>query len=246
MTPQTSDEMQQYWDTSAAKNAYGSVMTARKDWSKDEYYQEGKKHVEELVVPFLNKKGITNTSAMTIVDLGCGTGRMSRFLRDRFNTVIGTDVSKEMIETAKRDHSDTDISFFATSGVDLAPIQSESVDVVFSFATLQHVSSKTAVIQNLKECFRVLKTGGHLKIEVRGEPGNPAGRVLWFKGFNHFYIALVLWRNLIPAPFFRRYTPLYGACFQPQELASILKSIGFQSVETYRVGGRHLWAEAIA
>lgn len=236
--------MQQYWDCAASESAYGSVMTAKKDWDKDEYYAEGKKHVEELVIPFLQKHNIQHANEKTIVDIGCGTGRMSVFLREIFGKVIGTDVSAEMIQKAKEDHAHTDIRFLATSGSDLKDIPSDTADIVFSYATLQHVNTLSSLESNLKEIFRILKTGGRMKVEVRGEPGNPAGKVVWFMTTEHYYLALVLWRNIIPLPFFRRFTPLYGVCLTQKHFKKMLENIGFTEVELYTPGNRHLWAEA--
>ena len=234
--------MDQFWDKRAADDPYHWVMTEKHGWEEDEYYNTGKEHVETLVLPFIREHN-KSPSDLSILDIGCGTGRMAKFLADHFHTVIGTDVSKEMIDKAQEDHADLNIEFLVTTGRDLQQIASNSLDVCFSFATLQHVSRKSWVIAHFAEIHRILKDGGHAKIEVRGEPGNPAGKVLWFKGLERMYIALVLWRKIVPLPFFRLYNPLYGACFTEQELNSICTNIGFKGVKTYREGGRHLWVE---
>jgi len=234
--------MDQYWDTLATEDAYHGVMTEKYGWDKEEYYRTGKEHVEQLVMPFVQKTGV-DTSQSSILDIGCGTGRMDRFLAEHFQKVIGTDVSAEMIEKAKEDHVGTSIDFLVTSGKDLHEVQSDSMDVVFSYATLQHVSRKSWVCNHFRDVFRILKKDGVAKMEVRGAPGNPPGRVVWFRGLERCYITLVFWRGFLPLPFLRFYNPLYGACFKKTELTSILKKAGFASVETSLEGGRHLWAE---
>lgn len=233
--------MKGFWNQSASDNAYHSVMTAKIDWNNKEYYLEGKKCVEEFLVPFLNKKGIKDR--MSILDLGCGTGRTTIHFLEYFDTVVGTDVSEEMIAVAKNDHADSGIKFLATSGEDLKELDSESFNMVFSFATLQHINTRKGVEKNIEEIYRILKPGGCAKIEVRGAPGDPPGRLLWFRGFNHFYIGLFLWHGIFPILLGRLFTPLYGACFTEKQLRSILLRIGFINIEAYTLGGRHLWAE---
>ncbi len=237
--------MKAFWNKGAAENPYHWVMTGKKHWEKQEYYMEGQKHVEEMVLPFVRDHvpRLEDCASKTFLDIGCGTGRMTIFLKPFFREVIGTDVSEEMIKQATLDHQGTGVRFHATSGVDLHALESESVDIGFSFAAYQHIPRKSAVVSNMREVYRVLKPNGFAKIEVRGAPGNPPGKVVWFRGFERCYLAFVLWRGVIPILFMRFYTPLYGACFGEKELYNILRSIGFQSIKVYKKNMRHLWAE---
>lgn len=239
--------MKHFWNQGAKENPYYWVMTGKKDWEKDEFYAEGKRHVAELVIPFLQEHNISpeESKRMTFLDIGCGTGRMTVQLHPLFRTVIGTDVSEEMIERAKIDHKNSQVQFYTTSGKDLECIASSSIDVAFSYAVYQHVDTKSALVENLTELHRVLRTGGVAKIECRGYPGNPPGKVVWFTSFERFYVAIVLWRNFIPIPFIRFFTPLYGVCIRRSELHSILSKMGFRSVRVYSQGLRHLWVEVV-
>jgi len=53
----------------------------------------GYHNVIKYLVPLSNKR---------ILDYGCGTGKFSRFLRDRGAKVIGVDVAERMIDLAKK------------------------------------------------------------------------------------------------------------------------------------------------
>src|SRR5437867_3199439 len=94
-----SARMQSEWDRRGADNPYGSVMTAKNDWQPDEYYATGKEHVDKYITPLFAGK---DTSTLTAIDIGCGTGRMTRYMN--FGHVIGTDVSHTMIEKARADN----------------------------------------------------------------------------------------------------------------------------------------------
>jgi ubiquinone/menaquinone biosynthesis C-methylase UbiE len=235
--------MKEFWNRRAAKDPYAAVMTAKGHWEKEEYYEEGRRLTEELVLPYLRKRGIAHPQSLTALDIGCGTGRMTRWLSGLFGKTIGTDISEELILQARNDHRDREIEFLLTDGQHLTGIASGSIDVAFSFAVFQHIPQKTIVWENFREVYRVLTPGGLAKIEVRGEPGNPPGRVVWFWGGERRYVAFVLWRGWLPLLFSRAYSPLYGACFTERELRGQLRAMGFKSVVTYREGGRHLWVE---
>ncbi len=75
-----------------------------------------------------------------ILDLGCGIGRLAAEVAPKFAEVVGIDVSPEMIETARQLHAGkSNLSFFATSGSDLADFASASFGLVFSYSVLPHL-----------------------------------------------------------------------------------------------------------
>jgi SAM-dependent methyltransferase/O-antigen/teichoic acid export membrane protein len=235
--------MQEKWNSRAQNNAYAAVMTGKTDWTPEEYDRTGEEHMRELILPMLQRIGWTSNLHRTALDLGCGTGRMTKWLGQRFGSAIGTDVSEIMIAQARQDHHEPNLTFIATNGIDLSPVPDASIDFCFSFAALQHVPRRSYVLENLREVCRVLKPTGWARIELRGAPGNPPGHVLWFKGLERCYIALVLWRGMLPIPFFRSYNTLYGACFREEEISDFLVRLGCKDVTTHCLGGRHLWIE---
>jgi ubiquinone/menaquinone biosynthesis C-methylase UbiE len=237
--------MKDYWDKFAKGDEYSAVITDRKNMPREEYDESGSKHYERYIPPLLAKHGITNPKELTILDLGCGTGRITQFLAKNFKEAIGTDVSEELINKAHKDHQNIpNMKFYLTSGEDLKEIGDESIDIGFSFATLQHIPNKKIVIKNFKEVYRALKTGGKILMQVRGGPGNPPGKPIFVHGFNKFYAGIFLWRNFLPILFVRKYDPLLGACFSPSETKNKLATLGFSQVEAYYEGPKRLWIEA--
>ncbi|MDD5025971.1 MAG: class I SAM-dependent methyltransferase [Candidatus Peribacteraceae bacterium] len=241
-----SERMRRQWNERARENAYYWVVSGQEQWTKEEYYREGEKDVARLVVPYLKSCGLfpEHTKTLSALDIGCGTGRLVRALADIFGSVTGIDISEEMIHRAKEENrSIMNAHFLLASGTGLLPVHDHSIDFCFSYMVFQHIPSKEVIRKYFCELLRVLKSGGLAKIQVRGAPGNPPGRVVWFKGFASFYLALTLWRGWLPLPWLRPYDTVYGACFTDAELKSTLMEVGFRQVETFRENDRYLWAK---
>jgi ubiquinone/menaquinone biosynthesis C-methylase UbiE len=101
------------------------------------------------------------------VDLGCGTGVMLDKLARRYESVIGVDISAEMLEG----YDLTDLRTGLHVGLlraDMAalPLADASCDVVICRSALHHMEDEAGV---LAEIARVLKPDGRL---VMGEPAN--------------------------------------------------------------------------
>ena len=238
--------MQKDWDARAVKNAYHWVNSTKDTWNKDEYYESGVKVIQEHILPFFQKHNIQekDVTAFSVLDIGCGTGRLCRALAQICGHITGIDVSSEMIEKAKQDNGAIEnITFLLTSGTDIQEIESNKIDFCFSFIVFQHIPSKTIIQSYFKEIVRVLKSGSRAKFQVRGVPGNPPGKIVWFKGLKNRYIALTLWRGCIPLPWTRRYNTVFGACYTKKELQRDLRKAGFEEVNVFHQNERYLWAE---
>lgn len=105
-----------------------------------------------------------------ILDAGCGTGWLSRFLARAGYSVLGTDCSSEAIELAKSyEHfaQEGDLSFqvedFEKSGF------SEEFDAIIFYAALHHTQNLEA---SLGCAYKALKPGGIL---LAIEPGSGHG-----------------------------------------------------------------------
>lgn len=75
------------------------------------------------------------------VDVGCGIGGSTAALADKFNAnVLGVDLSSNMISIAKERYSSRpDLKFLVADALSI-PIDSESVDLVYSRDTILHLS----------------------------------------------------------------------------------------------------------
>lgn len=106
---------------------------------------------------------------VTIVDLGCGTGRITEFMVDDFDKVVGLDISKEMIRQAKeRLNGYTNVELLETDG-ETIPLPDDSVAIVFSYLVFQHMKERSMVEKNFKEVFRILIPEGIFKVRIRSD-----------------------------------------------------------------------------
>jgi len=107
--------------------------------------------------------------AERVLDLGCGTGQLTRTIADRGATVVGTDSAPDMVAGAREAHPD--LSFVRADAREL-PFTA-SFDAVFSNAVLHWIDAddQDAV---LAEGRRVLEPGDRFVAEFGGK-GNVAG-----------------------------------------------------------------------
>lgn len=147
----------------------GKGITEQEFWESGE--QEFRTHIwnDDLLKP-----------CQTMLDIGCGIGRITQFMRTMANLVIGTDISGEMIKQAKKRFPD--ITFIETDGYTL-PLEDNSVDVAFSYLVFQHMKDREMVESNLKEVQRILKPTGIFKVRIRTDYVKHMSH--WWAGVNY-------------------------------------------------------------
>lgn len=88
-----------------------------------------------------------------VLDLGCGTGHLSKFIKDLGHEVIGLDPSKKMLNFAKNNFPE--IEFVEGISAEL-PFKNNTFDYVVSIEVLRYLNKKD-VLQTYEEIYRVLK-----------------------------------------------------------------------------------------
>lgn len=97
-----------------------------------------------------------------VLDIASGEGYGSNYLAQTAKRVYGVDISKEAVEHASGHYIKENLEFLAGS-IDNIPLGEQSVDVIVSYETLEHVEATTQ-IGFLNEVKRVLRPGGVLII----------------------------------------------------------------------------------
>ena len=90
----------------------------------------------------------------TVVDLGAGHCEFINAIE--CGRKIAVDLNPEVKRHAR------DAEFIQTTGTDLSPLDTGSVNVVFSSNFLEHLPDKQAVLHTLDECHRILAAEGTL------------------------------------------------------------------------------------
>ena len=97
-----------------------------------------------------------------IVDVGCGSGRSFKLLRDRFapQRLIGIDIDPAMLAVAAAEAARHGVAVDFKQGTSSRlPLPNQSVDMVFCHQTFHHLIDQESAIG---EFHRVLKPGGLL------------------------------------------------------------------------------------
>ncbi len=112
-----------------------------------------------------------------VLDVACGSGYGSKLLADAgAKKVYGVDASKEAINYATNTYSHDKVEFQVGKAENL-PIKDQSIDVLVTFETIEHVKRYEKFLSEIK---RVLKPEGLMILSTPNEEVYPEG--------NHFHL----------------------------------------------------------
>jgi len=118
------EKMHRDWDARARENARYYIATSRTDWSEEEFFASGEKIIADDILTDMGNicQGEEPTS-MRVLEIGCGTGRLTRALANLFGEVHAVDVSGEMIARARKALAEkTNAHVYQNNGRDLAVV----------------------------------------------------------------------------------------------------------------------------
>src|ERR1700722_2816516 len=130
------------WDSRARENARAYINWPDIANEEGAFFVSGRCDYERYAKPFLKKMDFDPRDKVAL-EIGCGIGRIARWMAADFREYIGVDVSPEMIRRATW-YAIPRATFRAVSGADLRGIPAGSVDFVFSFAVFHRVPDKAA------------------------------------------------------------------------------------------------------
>ena len=109
---------------------------------------------------FLERLKIESQGARTLLEVGCGSGRISIPAYPAFDRVIGFDISESMVRTAIRKrsqiaHSENKIFYFLGDAENI-PLRNSKVDFAVFYGILHHLEKPE---KSIKQMQRILKPG---------------------------------------------------------------------------------------
>lgn len=151
-----------------------------------------KRNYQEIAVDFdaTRKKEIwpkmreladTVEEGNSILDLGCGNGRLLEAFKGKNIKYLGLDNSEELIRLAKKNYPDKE--FRVADAVNLESISEDNFDYIFCLAVLQHIPSRDLRCQSLVQMRNKLAPQGKIVISVWNLWKNKKYRPLLLKNY---------------------------------------------------------------
>ncbi len=164
----TGRDMPADWDARAEDNARYFIAER---YDESDFRASGEREVEQVLL-----NDVILPQDATVLEIGCGIGRLLRPMAAHFRRVIGFDVSSKMIERSHEYLGDLqNVETYTNDGSTLPDVADDSVDFCYSYICFQHIPRKEFIASYLREALRVLKPGGVFKFQVDGQtwPGRP-------------------------------------------------------------------------
>ncbi len=170
------------WNKLAEENGRYYIVSKEGRGIDDSTFREtGEENYKEHVLSDdLIKKTLGDFSDKSVLEIGCGIGRLTEFFGQDFAWVEGVDIAEKMIETATARLAHIPNAHFTATDGEHYPFPDETFDLVFSYIVFQHMPSREVILENFKDIKRVLKPTGIAKIQIRG--GHKVRKGSWFYG----------------------------------------------------------------
>jgi len=154
----TEQTIKSFWNRAADENpywyisSYGSYDAHR---NLDEFWASGR----TIWTDIKRVTGYTPGPRDTVVEIGCGIGRLTRVVAPEVGRVIALDISEKMLAIARQANL-PNADFRTAQGFALPDIPDRSINFSLGYCVFQHLPSHIALKSYLAEMHRVTKAGG--------------------------------------------------------------------------------------
>lgn len=136
-----------------------TVESFGEEWLKfDAFSAEEIKNAGDQYFDIVTKKELNEASY--VLDLGCGSGRWTKYMADKVKFIEAVDPSEAVFSAAKA-YNDLENVRFTQAGVDTIPFEDNSFDFVISLGVLHHIPDTGKALKSL---IKKLKPGGYALI----------------------------------------------------------------------------------
>lgn len=147
-----------FWNRAANENPYWYVSSYGAydaDRDLEEFWASGPAIWNDIK----RATGYIPAVGDTVIEIGCGVGRLTRAIAPEVGRVIALDISERMLAIARQANL-PNADFLTAEGFTLHGIPDESVDLALGYCVFQHLPSHTALKSYLTEMHRVTKREG--------------------------------------------------------------------------------------
>jgi len=109
----------------------------------------------------VTRQMLESISAHNVLEIGCGTGKHTSWLGDRFPVVVAIDFSSAMLKEARAKIRSANISFLRADVQRAWPMKDGQFDLIVSTLILEHLPQLDFFF---REAFRILNHDGYLYI----------------------------------------------------------------------------------
>jgi len=152
----------QSWERFAEADPYLYILTSMKRSDPGAFWQSGEDIVNAELFPFFEAHGVRRLVGL---EVGSGVGRVVLPLARHFQTVVGVDIARGMVERATAfacERAIPNVSFAAISGPEnflrAARNYTGKCDFIYSLLVFQHIPDFSAIACPL-HVFRHLRHG---------------------------------------------------------------------------------------
>ena len=156
------DNAKAFWDTVSNRSDWIQYILPKR--TDEEFEQEGRLQTKAILSLFPLHGG-------TVIDYGCGIGRISKYMSQHVDRMIGLDICEAFLEKAReRDPSSEYILSDAFSEENVA-------DFIYSISVMQH-NTPANTRKAMASIFRMLKPGGTCLIAFAHGPVYTEGKFI--------------------------------------------------------------------
>jgi SAM-dependent methyltransferase len=216
----------QEWEELASVDPLWAILTSSDrlggGWELAEFFETGEAEISEMlkVADDLGEP----VRRVRALDFGCGVGRLSRPLAERFRECVGLDISEGMLTLARELNEDRpNCRFLVNTAPDLEQLETDSFDLVYSSLVLQHMPSAEMVEAYVSEFLRILRPGGlavfqalsHIPLALRLQPRRRVYSFLRSLGLSEQFLMMKM-----------KLTPARGLAVPESEMRAIIERHG--------------------